>query len=177
VSTIKITDAEIFSNRLKTLRNGRRKAAFAEYLNTSPQNYGRYEDGRIPSTVILSQIANRCGVTVDWLLGRDDTPLSKNTADDFVKGVNEVAKGSRMLKTLENSTSLRGLTKLEKGQGGCRYPESCDLEGELAHVRERLTGMEDELGYMRSQLDTVVGLLGAALRDPLGKGKQERKAG
>jgi transcriptional regulator with XRE-family HTH domain len=85
VSTINITDAEIFSNRLKILRNGRRKAAFAEYLNTSPQNYGRYEDGRIPSTVILSQIANRCGVTVDWLLGRDDS----HAPVTFVKGVNE----------------------------------------------------------------------------------------
>jgi hypothetical protein len=53
------------------------------------------------------------------------------------------------------------------------YPEKCDLEGELSAVRERLAGMEDELGYMRSQLDTVVGLLGAALGRSLGGDGQQ----
>jgi transcriptional regulator with XRE-family HTH domain len=73
VSTKNITDAEIFSERLKTLRKGRRKAEFAAFLNTSPQNYGRYECGRIPDAVTLSGIAERCGVSVDWLLGRADS--------------------------------------------------------------------------------------------------------
>ena len=51
------------------------KANIALFLGISPQNYGRYEAGRIPDAVTLSVIADRCGVTVDWLLGRDPSPL------------------------------------------------------------------------------------------------------
>lgn len=58
-----------FSERLRAIRGQRTKAAFARELGCSPQNYQRYEAGRIPDPVILADIAQRSGVTVDWLLG------------------------------------------------------------------------------------------------------------
>ena len=71
MSTENITTAGIFSAQLKRLRNGRKKAVFCKELGLRPQNYQRYEDGRIPDAVILQGIANRCGVTMDWLLKGD----------------------------------------------------------------------------------------------------------
>lgn len=71
-----ITVTAIFSDRLKSLRNERKKADFARLLGVPPQNYQRYEDGRIPDADMLANIARKCGVTVDWLLGRDPIDLA-----------------------------------------------------------------------------------------------------
>jgi transcriptional regulator with XRE-family HTH domain len=196
MSTIFITDAEIFSRRLKTLRNGRKKVEFAAFIGTSPQNYGRYESGRVPDTVTVADIANRCGVTVDWLLGRDGFDQKKVTSP---QGAVKLEKGQELEKgelhhrgavKFEKGQELekgelhhRGAVKFEKGhgQGECRYPEGCDLAGDLSAVRERLAGVEGDLAYMRTQLDTVVGLLGHALGDSMDKTRtregEKRKAG
>ena len=79
---------------------------------------------------------------------------------------------------------------MQKGQGAavCRYPESCDLGGELAAVRERMADtnarmaeVEATLSHMSIQLETVVGLLGSALSSGLNGGtrprEEKRKAG
>jgi transcriptional regulator with XRE-family HTH domain len=39
-------------------------------IGTTPQNYQRYEAGRIPEAGMLATIAATANVTVDWLLGR-----------------------------------------------------------------------------------------------------------
>ncbi|NCC62201.1 MAG: XRE family transcriptional regulator [Verrucomicrobiae bacterium] len=62
-----------FGDRLKSLRGNKTQAEFAEFLSiNSAQTYGRYEKGRIPDAETLGVIANRCGCSVDWLLGRSD---------------------------------------------------------------------------------------------------------
>ena len=71
MSIEKITKSDIFLERLKTARRQRSKVEFARFLSVSPQNYQRYEDGRIPDAGILDRIASKCNVSVDWLLGRD----------------------------------------------------------------------------------------------------------
>lgn len=64
---------KIFAGRLRTLRSGRKKAEFQRFLGiNSPVTYQNYEDGRIPESGMLEQIADRCGCTVDWLLGRTE---------------------------------------------------------------------------------------------------------
>ena len=65
-----MTDRSSFSERLKTLRATRSKAEFARFLGFPPPVYQRYEDGRIPSPTNLSVIAERCSVSLDYLLGR-----------------------------------------------------------------------------------------------------------
>jgi transcriptional regulator with XRE-family HTH domain len=65
-----------FSDRLAGLRGKQQmnKAEFSRFLGLSPPVYQRYEAGRVPAADHLSVIADRCGVTVDWLLGRDSSP-------------------------------------------------------------------------------------------------------
>jgi len=70
-STEKITDGQLFAERLRELRGDRNKAEFARFLGVSAPVYQRYEDGRVPRHDYLSVIAEKCGVSVDWLLGRN----------------------------------------------------------------------------------------------------------
>lgn len=53
------------------LRKERSKAAFARFLGIPAPMYHRYEQGQVPKDSNLGVIADKCGVTVDWLLGRD----------------------------------------------------------------------------------------------------------
>lgn len=69
--------SEIFSDRLMGLRGKRKKSEFSRFLGVSAQVYQRYEDGRIPAAGILSDIAKRCGVSVEWLLTGEESVTTK----------------------------------------------------------------------------------------------------
>jgi transcriptional regulator with XRE-family HTH domain len=62
-----------FSEILQSLRIAKamNKAEFARYLNIPAPMYNRYENGQVPKECNLRVIADRCGVTVDYLLGRE----------------------------------------------------------------------------------------------------------
>ncbi len=95
MSTEKITERQLFSERLKTLRGKANKAAFSKLLGFSPPVYQRYEEGRIPSAENLSVIAERCGVSVDWLLGREEklhnlTNLTRETREAALPAGTEI---------------------------------------------------------------------------------------
>jgi hypothetical protein len=176
VSTEKITDAEIFSERLRMLRKSRKKIDFARFLNTSPQNYGRYENGRIPDTVTLGDIANRCGVTIDWLLGRCDFDGQNTVSGTSGQPCPQVEKGQN---DTPAGTSGQPCPQVEKGQdGACRYPENCDLPHDLQVMRERMESIEGRLDHMGVQLETLCGLLGHALAGNMAESaRKHRKAG
>ena len=63
--------------RLKNLREGRRltQAQFAEDMNVSQQAVGKWErDLASPNDEMLKKIATYFNVTIDYLLGYDDSP-------------------------------------------------------------------------------------------------------
>lgn len=63
--------------RIKLLRKGKnlKQSEAAELLNISINSYCRYERGeREPSASVLWQMADLFGVSVDYLIGRTDTP-------------------------------------------------------------------------------------------------------
>jgi transcriptional regulator with XRE-family HTH domain len=70
-------NSQVFTKRLLSLRENRKKSDFARFLGIKSQVYQRYEEGRVPRHDILSVIAERCGVTVDWLLGRTEEKKEK----------------------------------------------------------------------------------------------------
>ena len=72
--------------RLRSLRTARdmNKAQFCRLLKLRPQNYDRYEKGRIPRAASLARIADACNVSVDWLLGREDTKPAERTTDQDI---------------------------------------------------------------------------------------------
>lgn len=75
----------IFAERFNALRGRQTQAEFADFLGISRPTVGFYENGeRIPDALILKQIAERCGVTTDYLVGLSDnkTIEGSNIAKD-----------------------------------------------------------------------------------------------
>ncbi|NQT92235.1 MAG: helix-turn-helix domain-containing protein [Lentisphaerae bacterium] len=58
-------------------RSGLKSKELAALADVAPNVYSRYESGaRKPAVGTVAVIAEKCGVTVDWLLGRSDDPRS-----------------------------------------------------------------------------------------------------
>ena len=69
-----------FKSRLNELRGDMPQNAFAEKIGIARATVGFYENGeRLPDALILKQIADKTGVSTDWLLGRTDD--KKGNAD------------------------------------------------------------------------------------------------
>lgn len=156
MSTQNINECRLFSERLKTLRGSRNKAVFSRELGISAQTYQHYENGRIPRSDILSDIARLCDVSVEWLLGRDDTPPP--------------AAATNLTRETRKPAAISAPESDAPG-GVCRCP---------AGVETRLDAMEDTLAKMAGQMETVTALLGAALGRQMEHGRDEakpRKAG
>ena len=95
-------ESKIFSERLRQLRGRLTQAEFARKLGiASQQTYGNYEKGRrVPKPPILQRIAQRCGVSIDWLLGSpDQMPRSSNTIDPE-RRVSETAPDYGLMKKI-----------------------------------------------------------------------------
>lgn len=60
----------IFAERFARLRGEKTQGEFSEFLGISRPTVGFYENGtRLPDAAVLCQIAQRCNVSADWLLG------------------------------------------------------------------------------------------------------------
>lgn len=63
----------IFTKRFRELQGERTNTEFADFLGISRQTVGFYCNGdRIPDAQILRDIAKKCNVSSDWLLGLTD---------------------------------------------------------------------------------------------------------
>lgn len=75
----------MFPERLKRLRKretGLTQARIANQLGIAKTTYASYEQGkRQPDLLVLSKIADRFGVTTDYLLGKNQTPAWANKKD------------------------------------------------------------------------------------------------
>ena len=62
-----------FKNRFNELRGDMPQSVFAEKIGIARATVGFYENGeRLPDALTLKQIADKTGVSTDWLLGRTD---------------------------------------------------------------------------------------------------------
>ena len=60
----------IFTERFRELQGERSNTEFADFLGISRQTVGFYCNGdRVPDALTLIKISQKCGVSVDWLLG------------------------------------------------------------------------------------------------------------
>ena len=71
---------EVFKIRFHELRGDKSQDAFADELGISRPTVGFYENGtRLPDALTLSQIATKCNVSTDWLLGLSETKQYQGT--------------------------------------------------------------------------------------------------
>lgn len=91
----------IFRERFSQLRGDMKQDEFAEFLGFSRPTVALYESGkRVPDAVALKTIAEKCGVSADWLIGLSDVKTNsidlKNVCDytglsvEAVKAIREV---------------------------------------------------------------------------------------
>ena len=74
---------KVFKERFNKLRGEKSQEEFAEFLGISRPTVGFYENGsRLPDALTLSQIARKCNVSADWLLGLSDTRQYSGTLSD-----------------------------------------------------------------------------------------------
>lgn len=106
-----------FSERLVSLRGDRNKAEFARYLEIPAPMYHRYELGQIPKNENLQVIAQKCGVTVDWLL--TGVELASNGKPEAVDWRARALEAERKLAQVKKALAhvLRGVTELEQAVG------------------------------------------------------------
>lgn len=82
----------IFAARFSELRGERTQAEFAEFLGISRPTVGFYENGdRIPDALVLKQIAERCDVTTDYLVGLSDNKTYSNAEIGEATGLSDNA--------------------------------------------------------------------------------------
>ena len=63
----------IFTRRFRELQGERSNTEFADFLGLSRQTVGFYCNGdRLPDVITLLQIAEKCSVSTDYLLGQSD---------------------------------------------------------------------------------------------------------
>ncbi|MBA4544480.1 helix-turn-helix transcriptional regulator [Thermoactinomyces daqus] len=75
----------MLGNRLKKLRGKRTQSDVAKALGITRSRYSHYENGRNePDTEMLQKLADYYNVTVDYLLGNEETK-NKNEPIDLMK--------------------------------------------------------------------------------------------
>jgi transcriptional regulator with XRE-family HTH domain len=86
-SEFKESRLPVFTERFQSLRNeGETQVAFAARLDIARPTVAQYENGsRIPDAEMLKKIAEKCGVSANWLLGLSDflTENERKKANDL----------------------------------------------------------------------------------------------
>ena len=108
----------VFQNRFRELKGDLKQGEFAEKIGVSRATVGFYESGeRLPDALILNQIADRCDVSVDWLLGRTNVM----TVNEDIKILHKTTMLSEQ--AIENLVLRRRV-------------DECDLFNDLLEYRE-----------------------------------------
>lgn len=75
----------VFRERLRILQGDLSIVSFANKLNLSRQTVGFYLNGeRIPDALTLAEIAKKCGVSSDYLIGLSETATSDPKIKDII---------------------------------------------------------------------------------------------
>ncbi len=75
-----------FAKQIRELRTNRKlkQDELAEIVDVKRSTVGKWENGNnYPNVEVLNNLADYFGVTVDFLLGRDNLPASRQNAMDF----------------------------------------------------------------------------------------------
>lgn len=134
-------------------RDGLNYKQLAAICMVSPSAITKWAKGAAIGSTKLHRIAMHFGVTVESLLAGNpaDVPPAAGL------------KSHTILKPQEKGpTWAAGQERLPQV---CRYPEHYDLPA-------RIMAIEDDLKTMRSQMDTLISLLGGALRPAIDKKQQ-----
>jgi len=153
MSTEKNAGTASFSERLRALRAERRLRSreMAEFLGFSQPVYSRYENGRTPDVDTVSAIAEQCGVTVDYLLGRTDDPRPIR-----VQFAERMQAELRKLSGRPAAAPAPGDPPAAPSPDLCHVPADCDLPARLEAIESDMQNVKAELGDIRKLLISLL---------------------
>lgn len=100
----------IFAKRFNELRRDMSQDEFSKHLGISRPTVGFYENGaRIPDALVLRQIAERCNVSTDWLLGLSNSPKRIEPLSQFSKISQMIVQYSEALNVLAQGAAQKEL--------------------------------------------------------------------
>lgn len=142
----------IFSERFSSLRGDRTQAEFADFLDISRQTVSFYENGeRIPDALALRDIALKCKVTSDWLLGLSDVrPLDIDTKQKIQDIQLDAPMATEKLNPPSyHGSRLRPLAYVLQGT-------SCLLRVDLEHEKVSIEPVDRMSGFKIVDLPNIV---------------------
>ena len=118
----------VFRERFNILReeHGPSNTEFATFLAMSRQTIGFYLNGdRIPDALTLKNIADKCHVSADWLLGKTDIKTDNKVVSDICKytGLSEDSV-EKLHGKLKNDSALNVIHDFVNSFLSSRYLES-----------------------------------------------------
>ncbi|WP_432352632.1 helix-turn-helix domain-containing protein [Anaerotruncus rubiinfantis] len=101
----------VFAARFRELRGGKTQGEFADFLGISRPTVGFYENGdRIPDAFVLKQIAVKCEVTTDWLVGISNVKTLDTDLESVCKYTGLTDKAINSIKNINCVLSYDFLT-------------------------------------------------------------------
>ena len=151
----------VFGERLKTLRIHIKKMSQQEFANDigiSQSTLSGYEGGRIkPAIEVAINIAEKCGVTLDWLFGRSQIAGLDNLGDvmSFFVSLYEAKEFSfetSFTDTNIDSEDKNNYLTIRINPSEGKYNPECTLNGDLCETIKRAYDLTQELRrYERDQ--------------------------
>ena len=138
----------IFQERFKDLRGEMTQGQFAEKLGISRPTVGLYESGaRIPDAEILRDIAEKCGVSADYLIGLAEDPTNDaelSAVLDYTGLSTEAVSALRRIKEQGEDRQVMNVFLSEYGLFFAHY---------LNRLRLDTLGVEDEISKVLEKQD------------------------
>lgn len=155
----------VFSERFHCLRirslNHRgepmSQAEFAAYLGISRPTIGFYENGtRYPDAYVLNQIASKCHVSADWLLGLSDfmTHAQEAEKDELYNQLTELME--KELDAHDRERVARSLEIVIRGFIASQFGSYVHYENAVLRVGLAMTTVSESLEWVVSVADSAL---------------------
>ena len=123
----------ILGEQIQTFRKaaGLTQKELGRSIGVSTQAVSQWECGGTPDVTLLPAIADRLGVTIDALFGRESGQL-RDMSETFIQWLRTVPEKERIarLSRLIWETALYGVADDMVKAPKIAYPETCEMEGE-----------------------------------------------
>lgn len=143
----------IFTERFLTLRGDMSQEDFAVFLGVSRPTVGLYESGqRIPDALTLKTIAEKCGVSADYLLGLSDCPSLSEDAQAIQKSLGLSFAAAENLLTLKKYSEGMSFDFFDSLVSAPEFvPAIIDIERERISAHAALIFALDEIKELQQR--------------------------
>lgn len=87
----------LYPNLVKVRKAKMTQRELAELIGISQQEISRYESGEVKAPInYISDLADYCGVSVDYILGKDEVKILDNDLNNFLNLYNMLSEKNKI---------------------------------------------------------------------------------